>query len=408
MAGSAVIAASLTAGATAPAYALWIDGLNVLTEPGGKRWWVTVESVRPTIAGPGGVSTLEFTITDPSQLITVTDGQRVVLHRLSNDKRLFQGWISRYSLRPRRGGVGRMIDVTCVGVDSLLDWAVITTAVTFGTVLAVGTMVQQLVAVSTAAGLDGVRALGDPTNAQGSQAFPIANQLIGTTSYSNQDEAGNVIPVAITVGTTLREAINQVCRSAGLYGTFVFTIDHTMGLRLWVNGASGNFFSPTPSTADNLAITATVASTAAPGALAYDVDAASIVRRVLVLGTGVSATVDDGTGKAGPMRVLNDPTITTAAGCRAAGYGYLADNRAGLRGTVTLEDSAAYANLGSEEALWGVNITDASIGLSGARYMTGSMAFRFYGSKTDYDLAFGGLEPSGARLMRQLTRGTLS
>jgi hypothetical protein len=132
-----------------------------------------------------------------------------------------------------------------------------------------------------------------------------------------------------------------------------------------------------------------------------------------VRGTGVSAIVSDGTGKAGPTAVLDDSTLTTVDAAQAAGQAYLAQYASSARASFSLTDTNILtANLAHAFAL-GVDITDARVGLSAASddtFRVTNLARSNFSGDGDEDVtfSFGGNPPSVTALTRQLTRTTLS
>ena len=156
----------------------------------------------------------------------------------------------------------------------------------------------------------------------------------------------------------------------------------------------------TPVTVDTL-------GTNKPSSLSYDIDASGIVRAVLVIGAGVVQLVTDGTGKPGRTAVLSDANIVTPVQAIARGQAYINDYGVGLRGRLAMEDFAAGGPVLAIDALRLLALTDVSTGISGT-YTINELSFSYYGSKRDVGIQFGGLAPSGAAVVRRLTRGTLS
>lgn len=398
MALGAILAAALT-DHTFRAYGLWIDGLDVTKEPatGTRRYGVDPETVQLRVAGPGAVSSLTFAVDDPSSLVTIADGQAVRFQDLSNDLPMFQGWVDHWSVEDFAGNQGRRITVTAVGAEALLDWCVTSTALTFSTATLLTAMIQAV--VGSCGGLGELRALVDGSNSQGTQALPIGSM----GNPLNVDATAAVVALTIPAGTPMRRAIELAIASctaipASFAGAY-FTVDMTLGLRVW------QAFMPPVSPDGDGSITSGPAGGDRFGGLAFDIDAGAIVRAVTVIGTGVTVTVGDGTGKRGPTRVLRDTTITTVATATAAGLAYLASFSASARGSLNLEDPAtAY---GALDVLRKLVLTDGPAGASGT-YLVGGLTFRFYGLKRDMMVEFGGQAPSVANLARSLTRDQLS
>jgi hypothetical protein len=210
--------------------------------------------------------------------------------------------------------------------------------------------------------------------------------------------------VTIPIGTSLRQAILTEIAACVDQVTFFganVTVDHVFGLRVWAVLAPpiAPSDATTPVTVDTL-------GTNKPTSLSYDIDASGIVRGVLVVGNAVTALVTDGTGKYGRYAVLEDQLVVTAVQAQARGQAYINDYRTGLRGSLTLSDVAS-GPTSAFDILRLLGLTDISTGVSGT-FTISSLGFRFYGSKRDVSVGFGGLAPSGAAVMRRLTRDQLS
>jgi hypothetical protein len=172
MAMAGILATQLT-DHSARAYGLWLDGTDVIKEPAAtKRYGVDISTVHLTVNGPGGVSTLSFTIDDPLKLVLVTDGQAVRFHDITNDQPMFTGWIEHFSVKPDFGNQGRSIQVSCVGPESLLDWYIMSFPLTFRSA-SLTNMIQAI--LGTATGIGELRALVHPYTDQGAQDRPIGN-----------------------------------------------------------------------------------------------------------------------------------------------------------------------------------------------------------------------------------------
>jgi hypothetical protein len=149
-----------------------------------------------------------------------------------------------------------------------------------------------------------------------------------------------------------------------------------------------------------------------PGSLEYRLDGGT-PRAVMIRGANAAGTgiVGDGSGVKGPTAVVSDNTSDTAAALATIGANYLSTQRSVIRGTVTAEElTPSTYNTGGNFFRPGctLTLTDASVGASG-NYMVTEVTKRFYASgKEDWTVSFGGIPPSGTRLMRRLTRATLS
>lgn len=389
MAVGAILATALK-GIGTPPKGLYLDGLDVVKRPGGSGMGTPIDTVRVTEAGPGGVSSMEFVIDDPALAVAVTDGMEVRFQDHTLDYPIFLGWVQSYSVRPAFGDTGRQIAVTAVGAEAVIDWAVLANDITFpafsGTTFAA--IAQRI--VGNAIGLGPIRA-GSLTGVfEGNQAFPIL-------------DSGWFIPSTITIkaGTTVREALRMMISQAAAAGWLpvVTTVDFYYGLRAFTESSR-------PGDYATLVLTNVFASASNSETLNYDVDTAGVIRGVMVRGTGVTVIVVDGSGRMGPIAVLDDTTVTTAAMATAAGVAYLNAFRSGLRGRFGQSDRAGSAVI---HAGGFVQITDARVGLAAEflRIMRIGRTFNPSG-RENWVVDFGGLPPSGAALIRHLTRDTLS
>jgi hypothetical protein len=546
MPNAAVVATALTTHA-ARAYALWLAGTDIIKDPVSGRFGVDVKDVHVEVNAAGGVSTMSFVIDDPTDQVAISDGQSVVFHDLTNDQRMFTGWLEHYELTPYFGGQGRLITVAAVGPESILDWSVTTSALTF-TNVPLTEMITGI--VSNCTGVGDLRVFVDRTNVQGSLEAPVGNmggpspagviqQSIdvesGTapwvaavpTPYSNvatlaavagdappgggtnsvsltmtsafQDQGANLpLPgtfiagttyalsfwmrtaaggggtditfgfgsagtatdrvghigwfiasswtrytltwtptanrtdavlfivtyglknitvnvdlvtingggiVTIPIGTTLREALLSAAAACVDQTTFWglnLTVDHYFGLRCWGVYIPGAL--PPSDVTTHVAVNTVGAIK--PTSLSYAIDASQIVRAVLVVGTGVTSLVTDGTGLPGRTAVLSDTTIASFTGALSRAQAYINDYRAGLRGSLALEDVTG-GPTAAIDALRMLDLTDVSTGIIVTTTIS-QLAFTFFGGKKNVGVQFGGLAPSASAVIRRLTRGTLS
>lgn len=387
----AIIATNPSTPASSTTYGLWLDGLDVIKEPGSRRWGTVAESVELRIAGPGGVSSLSFVITDPAGLVSLADGMTVRLHDKQNDIAMFYGWVDHFEATLL--GIGREIQVTAVGAEALLDWCVLD----YDVILPVNTFgsdgIQALVAACS--NLGELRAL--QSGGASTQAQPIESLTNIAT-----------VAVTITAGTTLREAIAQLVAStaialppgAGNTNTnALVTVDPTLGLRVFADTYDLD------RGGDVSNVTISTAASPRPTHHSYAIDATAVVRAVRVIGTGAVATVVDGSGKRGRTALLRDSTLTSVAMCLAAGGAYLQDYRTQHRGSITDENAGAY-DPGLIIAAK-ITITDAQLGASGSYRIAGA-SWRLYGDRRDVTFEYGAQRASSASYLRRLTRDTLN
>lgn len=394
MALGAILGAALT-DHSARSKGLYVGGVDVIDQPGssGNLFGVPLETIEVTEAGPNGVSSMTFVIDDPNLAITVSDGMDVRYQDFTLNATTFYGFVQVWNIEPAFGDTGRQIKVTAVGVETVLDWGVLGTTIVFPALTGLTDAVQSVVANSI--GLGPIRAFSNSSAGFGDQANPI--QFLGGSL--------NTAALTVTAGTTVREAIRQLWTwiLAPGYLTANVTVDFYYGLRLWLS-QYGFAFQPDDYTTETLVNTG--ASAANTEALEYETSAGDIVRGVFVRGTGISGTVSDGTGKMGEIATLDDASITTAAGVIAAGIAYLQAFNAGVRGRYQRTDWTPVATI---HAGGYVRITDARADLSAVDFRIMEIRKTFNPStRENWTVTFGGLPPSGANLMRRLTRDTLS
>jgi hypothetical protein len=396
MPGAAIIASALNTAATR-SKGLWVGGVDVIIDPVAPiDYAVPIESVRIEHQGPGGVSSMEFTIecyTVPPA-VTVADGMDVRFYDFTNSRDLFYGFVDHVDVVNLYGDRGTVYHLKCVGIEALLDWSVMAADITFAAGIHPEVGVQSVFANAVGTSLDRLNATASSiADTNSNDTNPV--MALGTITAT---------AVTITAGTTLREAIRLV--GAQVLWTdptqyFVATVDFRGGLRwFWTTALL--------SAVDNWGFTAInndSPSTSNGEDTTYGIDAAQY-RGVFVKGTGVTAFVPSGAGKEGPIAFLNDTNITTLAVAIQAGISYLVPYTTQARGTYALRDKAPAVNSipGGK-----VTITDTRLGLSATVFAVSAVMRTFNASqREDWIVAFGGLAPSMTGLARQLTRTTLS
>lgn len=389
MALGAIIAPALQGSPIGAGKSVYLAGVNVRPPIG---------TVQITEAGPGSVSSATFTIEDTGNVVSISDGMDVRIHDLTNNRPLFLGWVQAFSVIPDFGQQGRRIEVTAVGVEAVLDWALTTSDLTFpalsiGTTYTVETVIQMIVANSTGAGP--LRSGAGSAFPSGEQANPVGN----TWTYSNPAS------FSIPTGTTVREAIRTVfSQRAGEQNGALVTVDFTYGLRAWADSDLTDPSDYLDATVNNIP-----GGTDVSESLAYSIVALDIPRAVVVRGASLVVVVTGASGKMGPVAGITDTNLTTTTAAQAAGRAYLAAFRSGLRGQYQRTDWSPpgvgpWVYAGSL-----VVITDARAGLSSSTFRIMQIDKTFNPSgRENWSISFGGAAPSGAALMRRLTRATLS
>jgi hypothetical protein len=405
MPGGAVVAAALT-DHSARDRSLWVAGLDVLKQPGATAngFGVDPSSVEVVERYPGQVSSMSFVIDDPQAQVTISDTAEVRFHDHTTDMPLFVGFVDTWSSQPAFGGLGRVISVTCVGIEIILDWAVIPEDVTFAPASSLGTVIQSLVARAVYTGE--IRALAGSSGLS-DIAKPLGNNVMLTFISSVS------APFEVTGGTTLREAIRQAAAVGTqppidpfpLPFTAQVTVDWWKGLRAELNSGSGHAIGYD----DRTTLTLSTSTGQRPSNLDYRVDGGP-TRAVYVKGASAGGTglVTDGSGRLGQVAYLEDETSDGADALVSVAAAYLADKSATVRGSVTAETvTPSDYNSTSEFYRPGctLDLTDPSVSVSGT-FMTTEVRKTFNRDGTEnWGVAFGGVPPSAAHLMRRLTRG---
>jgi hypothetical protein len=385
---------------TAP-YSLTIAGGDVLLPAaGGNQAGTPLESISITERGPGGVSSMRFTYEDPTGLERMpVDGDEVLYWDRTNNVPLFGGFVQAWPVKPLIGGQGRSAIVTCVGFETLLDWAVFLAPL----VIPAGTTLQAAIqsCAANATGTSGLRFGGSATKS--SQALPVSVFAVHgspaiTLSYD----------VTVTAGMSLRAALALVAR--GAWGGFVFdptpasarfTVDFYRGLRAMEDSAASAWATDYI----NLDVDDGASASRAED-LEHTTDASSIVRGVYIAGANAAGSgyASDGTGRPGRIAYINDPTIDTAAKLVDAQASYLNGAVIATRGTFDLSDFTPAASIRPGSIL---TLTDVATGATGA-YRIFSIAKTFTALRQTWALTYGGLPPAATTLLRHLTRDARS
>lgn len=406
---SPAIIGAVGGGAAGPGKSLWLDGTNVLKQLGspGNLFGVPLDSIEHVDNAPPGVSSLKFTINDPQKAITVARGQVVLYHNHVTDRHYFRGWVQTWTVNP--WGLGRRIAVRAIGVDALPDWLIVPN-LTIPTGTRANIAIQM--ALYSAEAPPGVGPLKAGTNT----LFGGSSASIPISSF-NDPSLGAVTTIAPVViqGKTLREAVNAIF-AASLSTGFdeysgaatasqfigVVTVDPYLRLRAYTKDMAD--------LADYGTVTLTVLDTVAGSVVAdglgHTVDAGDVPGGVYIQGGNQAGSgVTPGDGAPGPIRVVSDSTITTRAGRQAAAQQYLADRLvAPQRGGLVLADNAIATDVRAGSKL---NLTDDMTGATGL-YRISSITRTFTALGETWRVSYGNLPPSLPRMIRRLTRATLS
>lgn len=396
-----VIGASLAVGLTAPARSLWIGGLDVVLKPGtpGNKYGVPIETVDITEAGPGGVSSMTFTIDDPLLEVTLAEGQFVRLFNHLRGLPEFAGLIQGWTIRPVT--TGRQIDVVCQGLEVALDWLMIPSlTIPAGTDMVAAIQSAYANTVGTAPPLRAFAASG----VLSCQATPIEGVFMGT------------FPAAyalVFTNVTLRQAIQsifQACIVQPATDPYVFdvTVDFYSGLRvIWATYiyATGTMGVGSPSD------WATIPNTETHADLKNSGDAGGAFHNVLVIGGNAagSGLVTDGTGLPSKTAQLNDPSILTAAARDQAGRTYLIGKGVVTRGSLRFEEPTFETTMapGTEyHPGSSLQVNDAQAMPNFGIRSTNLQKRLYANGRADWTFAFGGNPPELSAQVRRLTAGS--
>ena len=400
---AAPIAASLNFGLPTRAFALWVGGNDWLKQPGvsGNRYGVPIDSIEVTENGPGGVSSMRFSVEDPLNVLSLPNaGDEVLFQDIADDHPEFLGFIQSITPRPHEGQQGRWIDVEAIGIECLLDWLVVS-----GMTLEANTLTGdnfQRAAITSPLRVF-LQKGGGLVN--GTQSFPVGNMVQGITTIPDSSPLN--LPAS-----TLREMLRTIWNNAGSWGSYVpsamaqITVDFSRGLRAWDGSLPPVFGNGRPDDYVDLVVNDTL-FTNTSAELEYTLIPADVMRGVFIVGTGLGAYFSDGSGIIGQQAIITDSTVTTAAHAAVVAQGYLGEFAPGLRGRLHLQTFNHGATKYQAGGL--LTLTDAMIGLAGATFRIGSIRKRYNSNGTEeWDISFGGLAPSAMNLVRHQTRGTLS
>ena len=279
---------------------------------------VPVETIEVVEAMPGAVSSMRFTMEpDPGSLTRLTS---VRLDTGAVANRLFNGYITNLTYR-KYGAGSQRVEVTCVGVEILLDWLVDHVA---STTIAFGTNFPDAIAQIITAKTTSLSATINVTDRGGDETDGIGTFIrpdLGTTPFLTGG-----VNWAPPLGT-LRQRIEQLhmkssFNNAGTRESFGYflTVDWQLNVRAWENVTSLMPADWTKLEIDNVPPTAGGAFPAEDYRVAYDYGA--VPDRVYVVGTGIAGFVGS-TSFPRIENVLDAPEITTATERTMAGESYL-------------------------------------------------------------------------------------
>lgn len=388
MALGAVLAAALNT-AEARRFGLYIDGVDVILQPGTttNRYGTLLDSVSITEAAPGGVSSMSFTIDDPSGTVSLYEGARVRFVNLALDVTEFHGFVQTAMQQPN--GIGRQILVDCIGIESVLDWMIVPT-LTVNSATTLPDAVQQI--CSTAYGVGVVLGWAQGTD------------LDHTVQVSSSITVGRDLTFS---GQTLRQALADVGSPAlENYGPqYAFSSSITFdGNVLFVGPAI------TSQTYGVQPVTSVAVSTSGPiypTRQEHSPLQGDAVRNVYVIGGTANGTgfVSDGSGIPGPTAVITDNTILTLGARIAAGYAVMGESSPGQSGYVSLSAYSQTSTRNLAIRAWSeLTLTDPALGLSSVLSKMQTITKQYNGGTTEeWSIDYGTRPTSGIQAIRALS-----
>lgn len=388
MALGAVLAAALT-DHSAREFGLYIDGLDVVLQPGqqGNGYGTLVETVHITESGPGQVSSMTFEIDDPLNVVAVSEGARVLFHNLSKDVTDFAGFVE--TARVIAGATGRTISVTCVGMEVLLDWYQVAPALTIPFLTTARDAIQAIVsaAISTGVGIN-------------------TNWAAGGNTYATpfQGSAGISLGRDVTVSGTLRQCLRTVADALmEAYPSgyeMNLTLDFLAGLRVGVNDSSTWGIS-------GVTLNVSTSSTPKPANAEHSPIQGDAVRAVYVTGGNAagSGLVPDGSGEPGAVATINDADLLSTSARDAAASAYMVSQGQGSTGSFQLESYAQTAGMETAKRVWSIlTYTHVTLGLTNYHARMQSIDKRYDPSGDEWwTVTYGNRSRLGAQEIRALT-----
>lgn len=303
-----------------------IAGLDMTGVGSAYRYAVRRQSIVVEENGPGGVSSMHFTIADPLLQCTLVEGDPVEFWDITLDRPNFLGFLQ--SVNVVSTAVGRELEITCIGIEALLDWMVMT-PLTIPAGTDGSAAYQSCYYNATGVGWS-IRAFGSGigTDIFGTQEAPLQRTGLGL---------GLGYDVVFEGGESLRQAMTAV-GAAWVVGNLSndpivgVTIDFYSGLRSHYPSSTSvpNHFVLTQSLdMDNLLVEDTMSPTAGrlqSGGVDLALDFGGVVRGVYITGANAagSGLVSDGTGIPGPVHSLSDDSSTSVDIRNHLGASYLA------------------------------------------------------------------------------------
>lgn len=413
---AAPIAAALTDHSAHP-YALYIGGRDYMIATGGNAPGVPIDTVTIDQQGAGGVSSMDFTLEDPTGSITIPEGTPITFWNLANNDCYFYGFPDRVPNQPF-AGYSRKISVSCTGIEAALDWSLIgSLVITSFTSLNgyngdVGTIAAQFISQFGVLGIWGLGASSVATNPMGSETQPIGGDLVNGDGLGQQlvlpisggyPHPGGDYSVTFT-NTSLRTAIETIVaagqtRSTGTSYPVLLTVDTLGRVRMFCDAPGLQ-----PSDYATLVVSDTYGSTPSAANLEHVTEYGDNIHSVYVTGANATASgyFGDGSGIQGRIGQTSTTGADAEAAQGAAATFFQTAPTTAYRGSFDLEDITPTAHVWPGSLL---TLTDTAAGATGS-YRIGSIKRTFSGTRETWHVTYGRLAPSGIQLMRRLTRTT--
>jgi hypothetical protein len=398
MPGTIVVAATATG--VQPPYGLQVGGTQVLRDYSGLAYGVPLESIEVTEGGSGSVSSMTFTIDDPTKIIGLSELAEVIFTDFTNNVPLFRGYVDHWVARPDFGGQGRTYEVSAIGVEAWLDWLMIKPAFTIPYPGAAPTVSEAIVTAYGGTYGGKLRVIMGATS-NGSFAGPV-----GTLTRPAGFRTYTLTPLTLD-GVSFREAISTIVAysyyddTTGAFLTAVplfVTVDFSLGLRVWPD-----YIDAQPDDYTTLTVTDTTAGFTNAEPLEHGVEPGDATHEVYIIGFNAAGTgwVSDGTGLRGKQAVITPLSAPNdEVGKRRTAASFFLSGTQIVRGSLELTDFTPPATVHAGSLL---ALTDAATGAT-ATYRIYTIRKTFTGTRQNWVVSYGGNPPSATALMRKLTR----
>lgn len=320
----------LVLNATHP-FSLWVGGVDIISR-------VDVTSIAITEAGAGGVSTLSFSLDDPTSTFSIDDGSTVRMHDTARDLPMFLGFLESVTYE-LWAAVGRTITLTAYGVEALLDSTVVPSLTTTPSSLSLSGVapVFELPFLQLVGAYTGLRAGSTDTGNASTLTRPVGTSGVG-------DGLGQAV---VFDGMSVRNAFEAFLANTSTTDTrnpVYLGVDMWGGIRYFSFGGGNQPWATGVIPSDYAALTIDNSTPSAlhSASLSWrrDTSPGAITSAVYVTGAAPESTgwvVGDTT--TGRHQSATSTSSTTSSGKQAAAVGVIGQ-RQGVagRGRLTLEN----------------------------------------------------------------------